>query len=181
MIVGYYKLVALSDETKALNKIRSKARLDCIAYAGNYKGLTNFVNKQGQLFFYLTPCSNFVEAQSKRVAEWSLTNRGLNFSSIYIEDFDFLEYGYGYPNANSRLSNGEPNPLFLYKNDGYLFIVNNEFTEIEILIIQNGRNLISHFYQHLIDGNFDTDIQKMRAEAKPFYNYIGLNDPNSKL
>ena len=55
MIAGYYKLVALSDEVKGLNKIKSKARLDCIAFAGNYKGLTNFVNKLGQLFFYKTP------------------------------------------------------------------------------------------------------------------------------
>ena len=82
MIEGYYKLVALSDEVKDLNKIKSKARLDCVAFAGNYKGLTNFVNKQGQLYFYKTPCRDFVEAHSKRVAEWSLTNCSLNFSSI---------------------------------------------------------------------------------------------------
>lgn len=181
MIRAYYKLVAFSDEIKALNKIRSKARLDCIAYAGNYKGLTNFVNKQGQLFFYKTPCKEFIETQSKRVAEWSLTNNSLNFSSIYIEDFDFLEYGYGYPNAKPRLSNGEPNPLYPFKNDGYLFIINKDYSQIEILILPDGRNLISHYYQHLIDGYFDTELQRLRAEAKPFFEYIGLNSANSKL
>jgi len=181
MIAGYYKLVALPDEVKTQNKIRSKARLDCIAYAGNYKGLTNFVNKQGQLFFYKTPCREFIEAQTKRVAEWSLTNSSLNFSSIYIEDFDFLEYGYGYPNAKPRLSNGEPNPLHPFKNDGYLFIVNKDYTEIEILILPDGRNLISHYYQHLIDGYFDAEIQRLRAEAKPYFEYIGFESANSKL
>lgn len=181
MIAGYYKLVALPDEVKTLNKIRSKARLDCIAFAGNYKGLTNFVNKQGQLFFYKTPCREFVEAQSKRVAEWSLTNNSLNFSSLYIEDFDFLEYGYGYPNAKPRLSNGEPNPLHPFKNDGYLFIVNKDYTQIEVLILPDSRNLISHYYQHLIDGFFDTAIQKLRAEAKPYFEYTGLESANSKL
>lgn len=173
MIVGYYKLVCLPDEVKAQNKIRSKARLDCIAFAGNYKGLTNFVNKQGQLFFYKTPCKEFIEAQTKRLAEWSLTN-GLNFSSIYIEDFDVLEYGYGYPNANLRLKNGDLNPLHSFRNDGYLFIVNKDYTEIEVLVLQDGRNLISHYYQHLIDGFFDAEIQRLRTEAKPFFNYIGL-------
>ncbi|MCZ2101283.1 MAG: hypothetical protein LC107_07080 [Chitinophagales bacterium] len=181
MIAGYYKLVALTDEVKAQNKIKSKARLDCISFAGTYKGLTNFVNKQGQLFFYKTPCREFVEAQSKRTAEWSLTNSSLNFSSIYIEDFDFLEYGYGYPNAKPRLSNGEPNPLHPFKNDGYLFITNKDYTQIEVLIISDGRNLISHYYQHLIDGYFDGEIQRLRADAKPFYEYIGFENANSKL
>jgi hypothetical protein len=174
MIAGYYKLVALPDEVKAQNKIRSKARLDCIASAGNYKGLTNFVNKQGQMFFYKTPCREFIGVQTKRVAEWSLTNSSINFSSIYIEDFDFLEYGYGYPNAKPRLSNGEPNPLLPFKNDGYLFIVNKDYTEIEILILPDGRNLINHYYQQLIDGYFDAEIQKLRAEAKPCFNYMNF-------
>jgi hypothetical protein len=181
MIGGYYKLVALPDEVKNQNKIRSKARLDCIAYAGNYKGLTNFVNKQGQLSFYKTPCREFIDAHTKRVAEWSLTNSSLNFSSIYIEDFDLLEYGYGYPNAKPRLSNGEPNPLHPFKNDGYLFIVNKDYTQIEVLILPDGRNLISHYYQHLIDGYFDTEIQRLRAEAKPYFDYIGFESTNSKL
>ena len=181
MIAGYFKLVALPDDVKAQNKIKSKARLDCIAFAGNYKGLTNFVNKQGQLFFYKTPCREFIETQSKRVAEWSLTNSSLNSSSIFIEDFDFLEYGYGYPNAKPRLSNGEPNPLYPFKNDGYLFIVNKDYSQIEILILPDGRNLISHYYQHLIDGYFDTELQRLRAEAKPFFEYIGLESANSKL
>ena len=108
-------------------------------------------------------------------------NSSLNFSSIYIEDFDFLEYGYGYPNAKPRLNNGEPNPLHPFKNDGYLFIINKDYTEIEVLILVDGRNLISHYYQHLIDGFFDTEIQRLRLEAKPFYAYIGLDSANSKL
>ena len=59
MIGAYYKLVALQDQIKAANKIKSKARLDCISFtdmvAGGYKGLTNFVNYKGQLFFYKHP------------------------------------------------------------------------------------------------------------------------------
>ncbi|MBK6362022.1 MAG: hypothetical protein IPF52_00440 [Saprospiraceae bacterium] len=55
MIGAYYKLVTLPDEVRATYKIRSKARLDCISFsdmvAGSYKGLTNFVNRKGQMFF----------------------------------------------------------------------------------------------------------------------------------
>lgn len=178
MIGAYYKLVSLPDEVRAGNKIKSKARLDCVSFfdrvPGGYKGLTIFVNGKGQLFFYKTPAREIVEANSKRISEWSLTNCSLNFSSIYIEDFDFSEYGYGYPNANRLLSNGSPNPLFNFRNDGYLFIVNPDYSVIEILIIPDGRNLIGSFYHRLIDGGFDEDVKRCREQARPFYNYSGL-------
>ena len=175
MIGAYFKLSVLNDELKAANKIRSKDRLDCISFtdmvAGNYKGLTKFVNHKGQLFFYKTQCRDFVNTDSKRLAEWSLTGNGLNFSSIYIDDLDCPEIGYGYPNANRLLSNGSPNPLFDFRNDGYLFLMNKDYSEIELLIIPDGRNLISSYYQKLIDNGFDNEIRQLRQQAKLFYKY----------
>jgi len=175
MIGAYYKLALLPDEVRELNKIRSKARLDCISFSdrvvAGYKGLTNFVNHKGQLFFYKTPCRDFVNTDSKRLAEWSLTSSGLNFSSIYIDDTDFPEIGYGYPNAKRLLSNGSPNPLFEFRNDGYLFLINKDYSEIEILIIPDGRNLISSYYQKMIDGGFDDEVKRLREAAKVFYKY----------
>jgi hypothetical protein len=178
MIGAYYKLALLPDEVRAANKIRSKARLDCICFAdmvaGSYKGLTNFVNHKGQLFFYKTPCRDFVNTDSKRIAEWSLTGSGLNFSSIYIDDLDFAEIGYGYPNAKRLLSNGSQNPLFDFRNDGYLFLINKDYSEIELLIIPDGRNLIGSYYQKMIDGGFDDELIKLRKQAKTFYQYDEL-------
>ena len=110
----------------------------------------------------------------KRLAEWSLTGNGLNFSSIYIDDLDFPEIGYGYPNANRLLSNGSPNPLFEFRNDGYLFLINKDYSEIDLLIIPDGRNLISSYYQKLIDGGFDDEVRQLRQQAKIFYQYDGL-------
>ena len=178
MIGAYYKLVTLPDEVRATYKIRSKARLDCISFsdmvAGSYKGLTNFVNRKGQMFFFKTPCRNFIKTDSKRFAEWSLTNSPLNLSSIYIDDTDFPEIGYGYPNANRLLSKGSKNPLFEFRNDGYLFLINKDYSEIELLIIPDGRNLISSYYQKLIDGGFDDELKNLRQQAKDFYKYEGL-------
>lgn len=174
MIEGYYKMVTLSDEVKSQNKIKSQSRLDCVLFAGDYKGLTNFVNAKGQLFLYKTQCREYIKANIKRRAEWSLTNNSLNFSSIYIEDFNSKNFGYGYPNGKQKLSNGDPNPLFPFKNDGYLFVINEDYTEVEIFVIKDGRNFITQYYQHLIDGEFEEEFQKIREKAKPFYNYIGL-------
>jgi len=178
MIGAYFKIATLSDVVKAENKIRSKARLDCICFtdmvSDKYRGLTSFINHKGQLFFYKTPCRDFVNTDSKRLSEWSLTGNGLNFSSIFIDDLDFSEIGYGYPNANRHLSNGCKNPLFEFRNDGYLFLINKDYSEIEILIIPDGRNLISSYYQKLIDGGFDDEVRQLRQQSKVFYQYEGL-------
>ena len=175
MNLAYDKLALLPDEVRASNKIKSKARLDCILFTdkvnGNYQGLTNFVNYKGQLFFYKTPCRDFVNTDSKRLAEWSLTGNGVNLSSIYIDDIDCPEIGYGYPNAKRLLSNSSQNPLFPFRNDGYLFIIDKDYSEIELIVIPDGRNLISSYYQKMIDGDFDNDVRILRNEAKPFYKY----------
>jgi len=169
--IGYYRFEQLSDEVKAANNIRSKQRLDCVKYAGGYTGLTNFVNSKGQLFFYKTPAREIVTGDSKRIADWSMTNNSQNLSSIYIEDLDFSNLGFGYCNANRLLSNGLPNPMFLYRNDGYLFLVNPDYSAIELLVIPDGRHLIGMHYQKLIDGGYDSEIKTLRDEARPFYSY----------
>tara|TARA_R110000850_G_C9980203_1_gene465927 strand:- start:2480 stop:3022 length:543 start_codon:yes stop_codon:yes gene_type:complete len=179
MIGAYYKLATLPEEVRAANKIRSKKRLDCICFtdmvAGGYKGLTNFVNSKEQLFFYKEDCRDFVNTDSKRLAEWRLTAQSLNLSSIYIDDLDYPEIGYGYPNPNRLRSNDKENPLFEFRNDCYLFIINKDYTEIELLIIPDGRNLISSYYQNMIDGGFDDEIRELRKQAKGFYKYDGLS------
>lgn len=178
MITVYFKFILLPDEVRATHKIRSKARLDCVLFTdlvqGDYKGMSDFVNGKRQMFLYKTPARDIVNSNSKRLTEWTLNNGSLNFSSIYIEDIDCPEIGYGYPNANRLLSNGLNNPLFQFRNDGYLFQMNNDYTAIEIFIIPDGRNLISSFYQKMIDGGFEDEIRKLKEQAKPFFRYEGL-------
>lgn len=174
-IAGYFRLEKLPDEVRLANGIRSKKRLDCVKYAGNYTGLTNFVNTKGQLFFYLSEAREIIhETNKKRLADWALTNNSQNLSSIYIEDLDYPNLGYGYCNSNRLLSNGLPNPMFLYRNDGYLFLVNPDYSAIELLVIPDGRHLIGMHYQKLIDGGYDSEIKTLRDEARPFYSYAVL-------
>ena len=171
MITGYFKFEKLPDDIKATFKIRSKARLDCTFYAGQYKGLTNLVNQKGMLFFFLTAARDFVQADSKRIADYSLTNGSINLTSLYIEDLDYSQFADGTPNAKRFLANGEGNPLFQFRNDGYLFEVNADYTLIEMFVIKDGRNLISAYYQKLIDGGLDDEINLSREAAKPFFDY----------
>jgi len=175
MIEAYYKFISLPDEVKEAHKIRSKARLDCVSYINQPfstgHGLTNFVNAKGQLVFFKTPAYSLVNAHSKRIADWTLTNNSLNFSSIYIEDIDFPEIAFGFPNAKRYLKNGNPNPLYPFKNDGYLFLINRDYSIIELFVFTDGRNYINLYYQKMIDGDFDKEIKELRSRAKPFFDY----------
>ena len=163
----------MPDEVRACNKIKSLNRLDCIGYTDNvpngYKGLLSFVNSKGQLFLYRASAPAIVKANSKRVATWILTHGSLNVSSIYLE---LPEYGYGYPNAKPFLNNGSPNPLFPFRSDAYLFIVNKDISVIELLIIPNEKNMISGYHNQLIDGEFNEEINQLRNDAKPFFKYL---------
>ena len=178
--ITFYKFRTLPEEIRKANGIRSKERLDCIGYTNhndNHRGLSCLFNHKRQFFLYKTPARNFVDADSKRVAEWSLTGRSsitgssINLSSLYQEDLDYPQYAYGYPNGNTELSNGSVNPFFAYRHDGYLFIINRDLSEVDLLIIHDARNLISSYYQLLIDGELDEEIKQLRADAKPFYDY----------
>lgn len=184
MITGYYKLETLQDEVKAQNKIKVGAivqRLDCTAQAGNYKGLEAFISPKRQMFFYLTPCREMVETHAKRYAEFCLTGQGLNFGSLY-KFVNYPNFAYSYPNKKPFITvKREPNPLFPFGNDLYLIIKSPDYTTIEIFVFEGGRNLAEHYLQSLIDGDFDAEIQKLRDEAKPLFDYSGFNSPNSKL
>lgn len=162
-ITAYYKFEKLSEETRKQNKIRSNKRLDCSQFTDDKGRLTNFVNSKDQLFAYLTEPYTFVKASTKRMADWALTNStGGNLTSLFTDDIEFPQYYYGYPDKSKRSP---------FANDGYLFVANDDMTVIELFIIENGRNLISAYYQELIDGTFNSEMQQLRNQAKPFFDY----------
>jgi hypothetical protein len=169
--IAYFKFLNLPAPVKQNHNIRSKKRLDCIQQTGDYKGLDCLQNHKGMLFLYKTPAGHFVSSDAKREAEWSLTKSSLNVTSLYIEDLDYPEFAYGYPNSSRMLSNGDENPFFPYRHDAYLFLMNKDITELEMLVIPDSRNLISSYYQMLIDGELDQEIKQLRQDSKPFFEY----------
>ena len=161
-IAAYYKLEKLSEELRKQHKIRSNKRLDCTQYLDTRNRLKNFTSSKGQLYFYLTEPRNFVKANSNRIADWALTVAGQNLTSLYLDDLEFPQFYYGYPDKSKRSP---------FANDGYLFVANDDVTTIELFIIANGRNLISAYYQELIDGTFKNEMQQLRNQATAFFNY----------
>lgn len=173
--IAYYKLIALPAEIKAKHGIRSKVRLDCILHnesrLGGYRGLEPIYSHKGQFYLYLTNSGHFLNADSRRKPEWSLTRSGFNLTSIYLEDFDFPQYGYGYPYSERFMGDGSENPLYNFRNDAYLIIMNADRSEVELLVIPDSRNMISSYYNLMLDGELDEAIAQLRKDVKPFFEY----------
>lgn len=175
----YIKLQQLSDDVKRANKIKVGAkvpRLDCVSMAGYYEGLKPLISSKGQLKFYLMQTRGIIASSDQRRAGYFLMGEhSINFSSIFQQTFEIADqskcYGYGEPNGNKTLKDGQPNPMLKYSQDGYLFIYNPDYTELEILIISNGRYLIQGYLKKLASGGFDEALQAMREQAMPFFNY----------
>ncbi len=175
----YIKMQQLSNEVKRANKIKLGAtvpRLDCVAMAGYYEGLNCLTSAKGQLKFYLQQTRGLIRSNDQRRAGFFLMgDQSVNFSSLFIQSFGNAYqskcYGFGEPNKNAKKKNGDPNPMLPYADDGYLFIANPDFTEIEILIISKGRYLIQGYLKMLALGAYEEALQAMREQAKPIFNY----------
>jgi len=171
----YYKFLDLPAEPRQRFNIKSPNRLDCIS-ANNpqdYKGLTFFVNGKGQLYLYKTPAKNISRSDPRRRADWALTGKSINLTSLFIDLPDYPQYAYGYGPYSQYLGKkkDKPNPLYAFRNDLYLFILNADYSELEIIIIPDGKNLWNSFYLKLIQGEFDKQIDNLRDNAIPFFDY----------
>jgi hypothetical protein len=156
MIGSYFYFLFLPPEIKKVNNIRSNTRIDCLKYNDQcsfIRKLTNFVNTKGQLFFYLSDPAAYILKDLKRLAENSLSN-GSHFTGLFIPDLDFPNCAYGD-----------------YGNDGLLFLIDWKKLSLEMMVLPNAKNLITLYFQKFIDGEFDEEIDVLRKEAKPFFNY----------
>ena len=167
--VAYYRFENLPKTVKKLNKIRAEKRIDCTHHFNplQYRGLTKFVNKKRQMFFYIGD-TNHHQYQKSDVA---LTQSQYNFSSI-IYQCDGCNIGYGYPNPNYKLANGSLNPLYKHRNDGYIFIHNEDYSKLELLVFPFKKCVIESIYNSILDGYFDDQLEYMQGASKVFYDYI---------
>lgn len=178
--IDYYKFITLPAEVRKANGIRSKTRLDCIEFfneSGNHRGLDSLKNHKGMIYLNKIKANEIVNADVRRIADWMLTGRcrqakcSINLTSLFNEDYEYPELYYGNPNSAIRLSNRADNPFYHYRHDGYLFRTNKDLTDLEMFIIPEQVNLIRSWYQDFIDGELDQEVNQLRQNTKPFFDY----------
>lgn len=101
----------------------------------------------------------------------------LNFTGLkeYFVDGKLSGYAYGYPLDKPTYSSKEkPNPFYEYKQDGFLFLIeqdekeptNQVPTSIELVVLEGAKVLISAYCKQLMMGGFDEALQALREQAK---------------
>ncbi len=186
----YLKMEQLPPDVKERNGIKFKdvknIRLDCTAQNGTYTGFDLLVIG-GMLKFYVLPTTSggVVKCSDSRRAGYRLQGGvsklgAINVSSIFylnLETKGGVVFGYGEPNdkplleSKDKAGNFNQNPMIPYKIDGYLFITDPTYSVFEILIVPDGRLLLLELCRSLANGQFDEALNKMRATAKPIFDY----------
>lgn len=157
----------------------SNPRFDLIATSGQYQPFDTLKNKKGMLYAYLVETRGIIDSPDRRRADQRLQGqRGkdtINITSLFLLDYTIDEgktmIGYGNPNGNPTLKNGNPNPFAGYGNDGFLFIVSPDWKKIEMFVVPDGNLTILANAKSLADGIFDGIVQAVRAAAKTYFDY----------
>ena len=117
------------------------------------------------------------EGESVRCMRLQAKGR-LNFTGLkewFVND-KLGGFAYGYPSNKPTYSkDNKPNPFYDYRNDGYLFVVHQDQsnpknlipTEIELIVLEDARVLISAYCKQLVIGGFNEALENLRKQAKP--------------
>ena len=101
----------------------------------------------------------------------------LNFTGLkdYFQDGKLSGFAYGYPLDKPTYSkDSKPNPFFDYKQDGFLFLIEQDVkdptnltpTSIELVVLEGAKVLISAYCKQLVMGGFDEALQALREQAQ---------------
>ena len=101
----------------------------------------------------------------------------LNFTGLkdYFQDGKLSGFAYGYPLDKQTYSKDDkPNPFFDYKQDGFLFLIEQDVkdptnltpTSIELVVLEGAKVLISAYCKQLVMGGFDEALQALREQAQ---------------
>ena len=169
----------LPDEVKKRHKIKvdSKVpRFDLTHIAGYCKPLADLTNRKGQAVAYLVETRGIINSPDQRRADRYLQAKGsFNLSSIYLLDYDTKDgrmVGYGNPmRAETYSKEKRPNPFYDSRDDGFLFLISEDWKRIELLIVTNGINTILGNAKALADGVYNEALETMRKAATKFYQY----------
>ena len=153
---------------------RKQPRYDLIAMAGFWSTLNRLKNYQGKLFFNMIPTDkNEYRKQDGTTPEYYLQctpakSKSINFSGMRFLYMDGKEtiFASGEPSNSPKLRGGVMNPMYEQRNDGFLFLFSNNREVLEILILEDGRQLIDAYRKMLSIGGFDYSLDIFRKQAK---------------
>jgi len=179
----YCRFEILETETAAFNNIKSRSRLDCTAYKSpdvDCRGIMHLKSKKGQIYLNITrPEYVLKKIAEKRKPYINLSGTvpnqkgGINFTGVYVWGVQNKNFGYGYPDAHETYSKkcNHKNPFYEFRNDLYLFILTDDHTMVEMIVLPGEKSNAELYYPLLIEGELDEAFTFLRHQSKPLFNY----------
>lgn len=144
------------------------------AQAGYYPAMALLRGRDGQISMNLM--EKLKEGDNVPSMRLQAKN-SLNFTGLkdYFQDGKLSGFAYGYPLDKQTYSKDEkPNPFFDYKQDGFLFLIEQDEkdptnltpTSIELVVLEGAKVLISAYCKQLVMGGFDEALQALREQAQ---------------
>lgn len=144
------------------------------AQAGYYPPMEQLRGRDGQISMNLM--EKLKEGDNVPSMRLQAKN-SLNFTGLkdYFQDGRLSGFAYGYPLDKPTYSKDDkPNPFFDYKQDGFLFLIEQDEkdqtnltpTSIELVVLEGAKVLISAYCKQLVMGGFDEALQALREQAQ---------------
>lgn len=155
-------------------KGRKTPKYTIISQAGFYPPMELLKGRDGKISMHLM--EKLKEGDNVPSMRLQAKN-SLNFTGLkeYFEDGKLSGFCYGYPMDRPIYSKDEkPNPFFDYKQDGFLFLIQQDEkdptnltpTFIELIVLEGAKVLVSAYCKQLVMGGFDEALQALRLQAQ---------------
>lgn len=149
----------LTDYYKGFKDPSKKTRFDVVCSTESYAYFENlFINKKhpnkGGLAYYMVDQPSKWGKRAERKTDKAITKAEYNISSIRMPD-PKINIGYG-DVKNTK--------------DALIFIINEDWTEMEIFIARGQINNSLNLYQLCLDGELNDDMEHLRIRASKLGN-----------
>ncbi len=164
MIISYFKFKLSEDSTVSNFNAR---RYNMIEFATIKNGTLPFKNNQGQIYLDLYDCDyNDYNICFDSPAYIFNTANELRLTATYLEVVDNFEFCSAYDDLPVDL---DDNTSVSFTNNGYLIIINQEQTEIEVIGFEDCKGLMTTIYQSYSYGFYDYEIYQLVRISKIEY------------
>lgn len=176
-IAFYAKFVRDNSEVKrhGIMQQRKTPKFNLEKVSGYWEGFEELKDKKGNLSLNLISSDrNGNRKQGNTTPEYYLQCRphncksSFNLSGLRLmqNDEEDVWTCAGEPSQELTLRSGDNNPLYLQKQDGFVFVVDRSFGWLEMWVVTGQRLMIDAYRHAFALHRYDVDLDQIRNNAK---------------
>lgn len=180
----HFKLNTELVKRKGVSYERRYPKYDLDAVSGCWSGLEKLLNRNGTMSISILPTAqnaNYKQESTTPNRQLSMSVPGMKSSynltglkTLITSNESGKLFSCGYPSKCPQLRNGDANPLFEERHDGFI-VVEANFDEVthqahtmEIFVISRYAGLVIDHLAAANSGLYNSQMAAMRQNAKPY-------------